>query len=236
MNKSSILKRIQKEYNLEKNSDFAAFLEKKPQTISSWHSRNTFDHDLLYEKLPDLNPDFLFSGKGNVRIKINTHFVSKVTEAEYLKPHDLTTDGKIQDQSVPLYDIEAMAGVVPLLTGVEDQTPIDYITIPNIPKCDGAVYVVGDSMYPLLKSGDIIMYKTITDFKNDVYWGEMYLISIDVAEEDFTMVKFLQKSEKGDNYIKLVSQNRHHQDKDVLISKVRALALIKASIRINSMN
>ena len=44
---------------------------------------------------------------------------------------------------------------------------LDYISIPRLPKCDGAVYVTGDSMYPLLKSGDIVLYKEVSDIKNE---------------------------------------------------------------------
>ena len=64
----------------------------------------------------------------------------------------------------------------------------------------------------------------------------MYLISVDQEGDEMVLVKYVQKSIKGDDYIRLVSQNQHHQDKDIKLSKVRALALIKASIRINSMS
>lgn len=43
-----------------------------------------------------------------------------------------------------------------------------------------------------------------------------------------------QKSEKGDDYVKLVSYNeKHHPAKDVALKKIRAMAAVKASIRIN---
>jgi phage repressor protein C with HTH and peptisase S24 domain len=96
--------------------------------------------------------------------------------------------------------------------------------------------VAGDSMYPLLKNGDIVAYRKVEDIENDIFWGEMYLLSIDVGEEEFVTVKYIQKSEKGVEYIKLVSENKHHQDKDVQLKKIRALALIKATIRLNTMN
>ncbi|QQV91537.1 transcriptional regulator [Winogradskyella phage Peternella_1] len=149
--------------------------------------------------------------------------------------YKLRTDKNYINQTIPLYNIEATAGLVNLFQNNSDQRPIDTIRIPNLPKCDGALYVTGDSMYPLLKSGDIVAYKKIEDFQNDVFWGEMYLVSVEVAGEEYVSVKYVQKSDKGDDYIKLVSQNQHHQPKDILLKKVRAMALIKASIRINSM-
>ncbi|MFM2394168.1 MAG: hypothetical protein RLZZ546_2150 [Bacteroidota bacterium] len=91
-------------------------------------------------------------------------------------------------------------------------------------------------MYPLLKSGDIVMYKQVHNIQDGIYWGEMYLISIDQDGDELVLVKYIQKSELGDNYVKLVSQNKHHQDKDIKIRKIKALALIKASVRVNSMS
>ena len=102
----------------------------------------------------------------------------------------------------------------------------------NLPRCDGAIYVVGDSMYPLLKSGDIVLYKQIGDV-NDIFWGDMYLLSIDIDGEEYVTVKYIQKSEKP-GCVKLVSQNPHHADKDIEIGRIRALAFVKASIRMNS--
>ncbi|MBR6662552.1 MAG: S24 family peptidase, partial [Alistipes sp.] len=106
------------------------------------------------------------------------------------------------------------------------------IHIPNLPKCDGAIYIVGDSMYPLLKSGDIVLYKQLQDI-NSIFWGDMYLLSIDLDGEEYITVKYIQKSER-EGYVKLVSQNPHHADKDIEMSRIRAIALVKASIRMNS--
>lgn len=176
----------------------------------------------------DINIEWLLTGNGNM-LK-NDNIVNEPTAV-----YSLRTDNKQEDQRIPLYDIEAAAGLAPLFNDTH-HNPIDYITIPNLPKCDGALSITGDSMYPLLKSGDIVMYKQIQDFKNDVFFGEMYLISVEVSGEEHIMVKYIQKSDKGEKYLKLVSYNQNHQSKDVMIGKVRAMALIKASIRINSMN
>ena len=156
-------------------------------------------------------------------------------EAPYnLRSYTLRTDKTTENQIIPIYNIEASAGLLKLLDSPLSQTVIDYISIPNLPNCDGALYVTGDSMYPILKSGDIVAYKQIHDIQNDIFYGEMYILSIDMSGEELVTIKYVQKSEH-EGYIKLVSQNKHHSDKDVLITRVRALALIKASIRYNMM-
>jgi phage repressor protein C with HTH and peptisase S24 domain len=88
-------------------------------------------------------------------------------------------------------------------------------------------------MYPLLKSGDIVLYKQLHDVE-DIFWGDMYLLSIDIEGEEYVTVKYVQRSDRN-GYIRLVSQNPHHADKDIELSRVRAIALVKASIRMNSM-
>ena len=77
-----------------------------------------------------------------------------------------------------------------------------------------------------------ILYKQLHNIE-DVFWGDMYLLSIDLEGEEYITVKYIQKSER-EGYVRLVSQNPHHADKDIEISRIRALALIKASIRMNS--
>lgn len=178
----------------------------------------------------DLNPVWLLTGVGEVFIDNLEVLLNKKIETFRLK-----TDSSLENQQIPLYDIEAIAGLVPLFQDSKSQDPIDHISIPHLPKCDGAVYVTGDSMYPLLKSGDIVLYKEIQDVANEIFWGEMYLLGIDMSGEEYITVKYIQKSEIP-GCVRLVSQNKHHQDKDVEISKIKALALVKASIRINSMN
>jgi phage repressor protein C with HTH and peptisase S24 domain len=178
----------------------------------------------------DLNPSWLLTGAGDMFLVNEGLILNKSIDSYRLK-----TDASYESQQIPLYDIEAVAGLVPLFQDSKSQQPIDHISIPHLPKCDGAVYVTGDSMYPLLKSGDIVLYKEVQDIKNEIFWGEMYLLSIDMSDEEYITVKYIQKSE-NEGYVKLVSQNKHHQDKDVAMSKIKALALVKASIRINAMH
>ena len=176
--------------------------------------------NILVQEL-NVNPDWLDSGEGEM-------FNAEPDLTAYMH----RTDNTLPLQSVPLYSIEGTAGLVPLFADHAQTRPVNFIHIPNLPKCDGAIYIVGDSMYPLLKSGDIVLYKQLRDI-NDIFWGDMYLLSIDIDGEEDVTVKYIQKSDRA-GYVKLVSQNQHHADKDVEISRIRAIALVKASIRMNS--
>ena len=160
--------------------------------------------------------------------------LKNVSIAETTGVYQLRTDFLIENQTIPLYQLEATAGLVELLNNKNDLKPIDHLFIPNLPRTDGAIRVQGDSMYPLLKSGDIVIFKEHSNNLEDIFFGEMYLISLKIDHDELVMVKWLQRSEH-EEYVKLVSENRHHQPKEVHISKITALALIKASVRINSM-
>lgn len=181
----------------------------------------------------NINKVWIYTENGEM-LKSEIETLIKLNEPSSL--YNNKSESLVDGQKIPLYNIEATAGIVTLFNDTSETKPVDYIQIPNLPKCDGAVYVTGDSMYPLLKSGDIIMYKQIHNMQDGIFWGEMYLISIDQDGDEMVTVKYIQKSEKGEKWIKLVSQNKHHDDRDVSLNKVRALALIKASIRINSMS
>ena len=147
--------------------------------------------------------------------------------------HPKATEKNEEVGEVTLYDVEAAANLKTLLAD-KTQNILGKIQIPNIPKCDGAVYVRGDSMYPLLKTGDIVAYKEIPLDIQHIIWGEMYLISIDLDGDEYLSVKYLKHSDKGEDWIKLVSYNPHHEPKDFPLSSVRALALVKLSIRMNT--
>ncbi|PWS32245.1 S24 family peptidase [Pedobacter paludis] len=140
----------------------------------------------------------------------------------------------LQSQAVPVYDLKATAGIVELIRDNNSGThiPIDYLYVPYLPKCDGALTVRGDSMYPLLKSGDMVLYKEVKNY-NNIIWGEMYLIAINNDGDEFFFAKYLQKGSTAE-HIKLVSRNEHHQEKEFPIRSITALALVKATIRINT--
>ncbi len=215
-------------------SDFARVLGVSQNNISKYESGLTkFTPNSYIEFLIEKGYDIhtLFNDEQQLEKRKPRETILQEPKCEYV----MRSDKRVESQVVPLFDLEAAAGLVELFNHYNEKTPIDYISIPNLPKCDGAVFVTGDSMYPLLKSGDIIIYKQIHNIDEGIFWGEMYLISIQLDDEEFISVKYIQKSEKGEDFIKLVSQNSNHQSKDVRKDRIRALAMVKASIRINAM-
>lgn len=213
--------------------EFAKKLDyNRPQTIYdilSGKAKPSFDffHKLANSEYSDLfDFKWVIDGKGEM--------IRQETIITPLSINRKTKDGIIESQEVPFYDFSAVAGLQALFDSGTPHKVLQTIKIPNLPKCDGAINVTGDSMYPLLKSGDIILYKQIT--VDDIFFGEMYLLSIlTKGQEEYVTVKYVQKSELGNEWVKLVSQNQHHQPKDFKIKDITAIALVKASVRFNTM-
>ena len=88
-------------------------------------------------------------------------------------------------------------------------------------------------MYPLLKSGDIVIFKEVGD-TNYMSYGEMYLVDYCLNNDDYLVIKYVQRSEI-EGHIKLVSYNTHHEPLDIPTASIRAIAIIKASVRLNTL-
>lgn len=185
---------------------------------------------IIINKFPDLSLEWLVMDKGNMLNTEDTQ-LSGVNNAEQFP---LRTDRTLDLQSVPLYELDAAAGLVALFADTTRPTPISHLQIPNLPPCDGAIYVRGDSMYPLLKSGDIVLYKEINNTNGCLLWGEMYLLSFTLDGEDYITIKYVQKSEV-EGFVRLVSHNPHHAPQEIPRDSIRAVALVKASVRFNTM-
>lgn len=184
----------------------------------------------LVSAYPLVNAEWLLTGEGDP-FKSTSGGLEKTHTK--MQVYNNSRDKTVDNQQIPLYNLMAAAGLVQLFNS--NQHILDYISIPNLPKCDGAVYVTGDSMYPLLKSGDIVIFRQVHNLPTGIRFGEMHIVEFMPDEDYITTVKYVQKSELGSDYIKLVPENRHHQAEDIHLSKVKGLAVVKASIRINAM-
>lgn len=177
----------------------------------------------------DVSPEWIVTGQGDMLRPI-----------ERAKSEDITPIYKPKDperveelQYVPYLSFEATAGMLEQLD-TSPEYEIGRIVVPHMPVCDGAVAITGDSMYPLLKSGDIVAFKVIHDIHN-IHYGDMYLVAVDEDGDSYVAVKWVNKHPDDPSRAILVSLNEHYPPREVRLEHVRRLALIKFSIRYNSM-
>lgn len=238
MDKSSMVESLVKHYSNGSKAAFAERLGVKPQTIHSWISRSTFDSELIFAKCDLVSPEWLLTGQGEMLRKVpavaSFDYSIQRNQPEVKTINTPKTKEPTEElQYIPYYSFEATAGVIELVdTSAEYE--IGKIVVPNMPKCDGAVAVTGDSMYPLLKSGDIVAFKLVHDI-NNIHYGDMYLISLNEDGDCYITVKWLQKHPSDPSKAILVSHNEHYAPREVELRHIHRLALIKLSIRYNSM-
>lgn len=225
---SEIIKRAKQAMNFKNDSELADFLGISRATLSNWQSRRRIDYALLLGKLQNVDFNWLLTGKGCNQTMPPLYCNNEGADGKIQIIHKTKTVECKADRQVPLYDINAAANLRTLLAH-KVQFAVGNIVIPSIPSCDGAVYVSGDSMYPLLKSGDIIGFKEIGSFSNLIY-GEIYLVSFMLDDDEYLSVKYINRSEK-EGCIKLVSYNNHHDPLDIELSSINAMAIVKFSIR-----
>ncbi|GAB6121621.1 S24 family peptidase [Dysgonomonas termitidis] len=181
----------------------------------------------------DLSIEWLITGRGEMLKSEKKPEIKKYNIDDSLSSIVAEPENKIEGETViPLYDINAAAGMR-LLFESGKQNIIDTIKIPYITKSDGAIFITGDSMYPLMKSGDIAVYRQIHSL-DYLHYGDIYIVSYSVEGDEYVVIKYVQRSDKKD-HLKLVSYNEHYNPVDIPISSVMAIAIVQANIRYNTM-
>lgn len=135
---------------------------------------------------------------------------------------------------IPLYAAREAPEIVSLMQVHErEQAVEDYLIIPGVSACDGAVYCTVDNMQPILKPGDIVVYKVIDDEEYSWMWDEMYLLVVEIEGSKTILLNYVRKSEKGEAFIALSNPGGQQPERDIHLSEILAFAIVKASIRIN---
>lgn len=168
-------------------------------------------HKWILIQILKINPDFLKTGRGPIRI---------------------SAEEKAPGSGIPLYDLNKVEKLRLLLQPRPTVDPEGYISIPNLPQCDGATYHIGDTMSPVLRSGDMVLYRTLND-TSEIFWGDIYLIAYPTSAGEYISVCYLDKSETPGRAI-MRGANPGRSDTEIELSKISAIAFVKATIRLNS--
>lgn len=227
MDKTIILNKIKKHYGFTKDSQLVKHLGITSQILYNWKRRNSYNIKLIYTKCGIFNYEWLLTGKEPMlkkdNIKYNNLYLAEESEYNFHKS---------KKNHIPLYHLDRNGGLRNIFNKKFDQKDIiDFIKLPDLADCDGAAYVKGNSMLPTIQNGDIVIFKTIS--LKDIFWGELYLIELSMDNNSYYIViKYIQKSEKGEQFVKLIGQDSKNAPQDIPVSKINAMALILGSIRI----
>lgn len=186
----------------------------------------------IYTAYPEINLEWLITGQGNMIkspfITINGNAKSireKYASVTNMDPESISEENFILNSSLEFIPIFSLNKSRPLQ---------GYLSIPNLNLCDGASYVKTDSMYPLIKPGDIVCFKLVNN-TNQIFWGEMYIVHMNIDGEKFMTIKNIEKSELGEKYVSLTSYNKKYGQVDILLEEISWKAIIKAHVSYNSL-
>lgn len=230
IDKSLILNEIKVYYGFSSDSDFADFLGIKRQTLSSWHTRNTFDIELLYAKCVNIDGNFLLTGQGyiekpNVKdmsqfenVTNTVTFSNKTKSKENVSlllneenpslynrmPKVVTVDGSGKD-NVILVPVKAAAGY---LAGYGDNEFIQSLPTFSLPNIQNGTFrmfqVSGHSMFPTISDGSYVVGEWVENWIKEIKDNRIYVI---VSDDGILVKRVLNRLKKYDN-LYLKSDNR----------------------------
>lgn len=140
----------------------------------------------------------------------------------------ITHNNKGIGELIPFYDIDFVAGDSPVF--FEDNIKPDYyVDIPDFKGCI-AFKIHGDSMYPKIKSGMMLLAKKDYNWREYLEYGQIYGI---VMNDGKKYLKYIRKSESKDCF-KLVSENfERYDDFDIPKDKIKSIWLIEGWVNRN---
>lgn len=134
-----------------------------------------------------------------------------------------------------LYELDGHSGLSQLFRGeAPPECTVGQLHIPGLPMCDGALHIRGETRCAPLKNGDIAIYKVLPS-ADTLIFGELYLLSIEVGDEEFTMIRYLRRGDASDSVVLDQGHGIQSDVQEIPRERIRALALVKAAVRFNTL-
>ena len=166
-------------------------------------------------QFPELNISWLLTGEG------------EMLKSEAQQPDSLPA--RTEKSRIRYWvDVDATAGGLTMF----DDNPMNKcieMSIPEFGDCTDAVNLYGDSMFPLFKSGQIIILKEWVESFID--FGNVYLV---ITKSGNRMVKYLRKGSDA-AHVTCVSENPAFDPFEILIDDILKLYIVKGSISKNTL-
>ena len=136
-----------------------------------------------------------------------------------------------ESRGTPVYDIDVTAGTLPRARMFADDQLAGYINLPDIisENCR-IVRVSGDSMSPVIRNGDFIAVRELTNTQQ-IFWGQIYVVLLD----DYRLVKYIRRHDDPRKVI-LRSENKNYDDMEVNRNEIRDLMMVQNIIHLDTRN
>ena len=170
--------------------------------------------DKILSKYPDLNLEWLFSGKGEMQ-------KSEPTKTETSKEESV--------KGIPLVNATAIGGYGNNVFSFEERDVKDYYVIPKFKhkQVDFMIEVEDSSMYPKYNSGDVVACRIIKE-RNFIQWNKTHVIA---TREQGIIIKRIKPSD-APNSLLMVSDNESYDPFNVPEEEIEGLAIVVGVIRL----
>lgn len=170
----------------------------------------------------DISPEWLVTGKGEM-IK-NAEREQKTIEISESAISETKRKGAL------IYDIDATCGLSGRDIEFTDEKVIGSIDAPEINPDSKIIFATGDSMLPLIASGDRVVIRKIESWDYFNY-GQVYLI----ITNEYRLIKRVRRHPKdSDNLILLRSENPNYDDIDLPKREIIHLFIVENILSIKN--
>lgn len=176
----------------------------------------------IHTKYPELNIEWLVTGNGEM-IK-NAEREQKTIEISE------SAISKTKRKGALIYDIDATCGLSGRDIEFTDEKVIGSIDAPEINSDSKIIFATGDSMLPLIASGDRVVIRKIESWDYFNY-GQVYLI----ITNEYRLIKRVRRHPKdADNLILLRSENPNYDDIDLPKREIIHLFIVENILSIKN--
>ncbi len=134
-----------------------------------------------------------------------------------------------QPTGTPVYDIDVTAGTMPRASMFTDDQIIGHIDLPDVASAaHRIVRVNGDSMSPVIRNGDYVALRELTNLQY-IFWGQIYVVLLD----DYRMIKYVRRN-ADPKLVTLHSANPDYDDMDILRSDIRDMMLVQQILHLDT--
>ena len=190
----------------------------------------------IITKYPDVNPEWLLTGNGEMLKSEGATEVIKTPRVEIIEP--IKVEGRslmpkvvvVDDNDndrIPLVSVKAQAGY---LEGYDDSNYIEELPTYSVPEMRNGTYrmfqVSGFSMYPTLQDGSYVIGKFVENWE----WLSDNRVCVVVTERDGVIVKRVTNRAREKGFLYCKSDNRDYKHITVRVEDIREIWECQAHI------
>ena len=178
--------------------------------------------DKISVKYPDLNIVWLKTGVGNMLLSDERNEKTITVNQTAISPNNR--------KGALIYDIDATCGLNGRDIEFTDEKVIGSIDAPEINPESKIIFATGDSMLPLIVSGDRVVIRKIESWDYFNY-GQVYLI----ITNEYRLIKRVRRHPKdAENLILLRSENPNYDDIDLPKREIIHLFIVENILSIKN--